>query len=256
MFTPGLVSVTFRPLARWEIASLMRECALTAVEWGGDVHVPADDPTAIADAVQVSRDNGITIVSYGSYYRAGATTDETTAEFQKQLSATVALGAPNIRIWAGTKGSQTATAAERKAFTDDIRHVCRLAAAKQKTVSLECHNGTLTDDCDSALRLVEEVAADNLRLYWQPNQFRDDAYNLDTVRRLLPYTSNVHVFSWTSHDGRTTEMYPLDRFASLWRKYIDVLRSDNVDRNLLIEFVCDNTTDQLRRDAETLLGWL
>ena len=134
--------------------------------------------------------------------------------------------------------------------------MCRLAAAKQKTVSLECHNGTLTDDCDSALRLVEEVAADNLRLYWQPNQFRDDAYNLDTVRRLLPYTSNVHVFSWTSHDGGTTEMYPLDRFASLWRKYIDVLRSDNIDRNLLIEFVCDNTTDQLRRDAETLLGWL
>lgn len=251
MFTPGLVSVTFRPLNRREIAGLMQECSLTAIEWGGDVHVPADDPAAIADAAAVSAENGISIVSYGSYYRANATTEETTAAFLAQLSATVSLGAPNIRIWAGTKGSAAASHTERKAFTDDIRHVCRLAARENRTVSLEFHNGTLTDDCDSALTLVEEVAEDNLRLYWQPNQFRDVAYNLSTVRRVLPFVSNVHVFAWNGRDK-----YPLCRHETIWRQYLDILRSDGKDRNLLLEFVCDDTPAQLRRDAETLLSWL
>ena len=112
MFTPGLVSVTFRPLGRLEITEWMQKCGLTAVEWGGDVHVPAKDPSAIADAVTVSREHGIEIVSYGSYYRAGVTTEETTAAFSDELAATVALGAPNIRIWAGTKGRRHQRGAE------------------------------------------------------------------------------------------------------------------------------------------------
>lgn len=251
MFTPGLVSVTFRSLGRREITEWMRKCGLIAVEWGGDVHVPANDPAAIADAVTVSRENGIEIVSYGSYYRAGVTTEETTAAFSDELAATVALDAPNIRIWAGNKGSAVVTKEERKAFTDDIRHVCRIAARENKTVSLEFHNGTLTDACDSALCLVEEVAAENLRLYWQPNQFRDDVYNLTTLRRVLPFVSNVHVFAW-----KESEKFPLADHEKIWRQYLDILRADDRDRNLLLEFVCDDTTDQLLRDAETLRSWL
>lgn len=251
MFTPGLVSVTFRPLGRQEITEWMHKCGLIAIEWGGDVHVPANDPVAIADAATVSRANGIDIVSYGSYYHADKTTEETTAVFSDELAAAVALGAPNIRIWAGSKGSAVVTKEERKACTDDIRHVCQIAAQANKTVSLEFHNGTLTDACDSALCLVEEVDAENLRLYWQPNQFRDDAYNLSTLRRVLPFVSNVHVFAW-----KGSEKFPLINHEAIWRQYLDILRSDNRDRNLLLEFVCDNTTDQLRRDAETLHSWL
>ena len=251
MFKPGLVSVTFRSFGRWEITEWMRKCGLIAVEWGVDVYVPANDPAAIAYAVMVSRENGIEIVSYGSYYRAGVTTEETTAAFSDELAATVALDAPNIRIWAGNKGSAVVTKEERKAFTDDIRHVCRIAARENKTVSLEFHNGTLTDACDSALCLVEEVAAENLRLYWQPNQFRDDAYNLTTLRRVLPFVSNVHVFAW-----KGSEKFPLANHEKIWRQYLDILRADDRDRNLLLEFVCDDTTDQLLRDAETLRSWL
>ena len=251
MFTPGLVSVTFRSLGRREITEWMRKCGLIAVEWGGDVHVPANDPAAIADAVTVSRENGIEIVSYGSYYRAGVTTEETTAAFLDELAATVALDAPNIRIWAGNKGSAVVTKEERKAFTDDIRHICRIAARENKTVSLEFHNGTLTDACDSALCLVDEVATENLRLYWQPNQFRDDAYNLSTLRRVLPFVSNVHVFAW-----KGSEKFSLADHEKIWRQYLDILRADDRDRNLLLEFVCDDTTDQLLHDAETLRSWL
>lgn len=251
MLTPGLVSVTFRPLSRSAVATLMKDCGLAAIEWGGDVHVPASDPEAIRDALRVSAEKKISIVSYGSYYCADVSTEESTATFAAQLACTVALGAPNIRIWAGGKGSAEASADERKAFTEDVRHVCTMAAAQNRTVSLECHGNSLTDTCDSALRLFHDVAADNLRLYWQPNQYRDDAYNLSSVQRMLPYISNVHVFSWSGK-----ERYPLERHENLWRKYIEILQEDNVNRNLLLEFVCDDTPAQLHRDAETLLRWL
>ena len=36
----GLVSITFRRLNPLEIVSLVAENGLTAIEWGGDIHVP------------------------------------------------------------------------------------------------------------------------------------------------------------------------------------------------------------------------
>ena len=109
----------------------------------------------------------------------------------------------------------------------------------------------MTDDCDSSLRLLEEVARDNLRLYWQPNQFRDNAYNLETLRRELPYISNVHVFSWEGKDH-----YPLERHETLWRQYIDMLASSGKDHNLLLEFMHNDQPEQLKTDSAVLRGWL
>jgi len=39
----GIVSVTFRNLSPERIISLVSEGGLSAVEWGGDVHVPLAD---------------------------------------------------------------------------------------------------------------------------------------------------------------------------------------------------------------------
>ncbi|MGW2900916.1 hypothetical protein ACWDAO_41745, partial [Streptomyces sp. NPDC001212] len=68
---PGLVSVTFRTLSAEAVISLAAEAGLGAVEWGGDVHVPAG---AFATAERVrerSADAGLEIAAYGSYHRAG-----------------------------------------------------------------------------------------------------------------------------------------------------------------------------------------
>jgi len=133
----------------------------------------------------------------------------------------------------------------------ELQDACDAAKDSGLTVSLECHNWTLTDDCDSSLRLLEEVARDNLRLYWQPNQFRDNAYNLETLKRELPYISNVHVFSWEGKDH-----YPLERHETLWRQYIDVLASSGKDHNLLLEFMHNDQPEQLKIDSAVLHGWL
>jgi len=246
MFKTGIVSVTFRNLAPQVIADLTAQAKLDSVEWGGDVHVP---PTDIANAAAVgalTKAAGLQIASYGSYFRAGYSEE---ASFAAEVEAARALGAPNIRIWAGKKGSADET--DRAAVAASIRNCAEICAQNGMTLSLERHRGTLTDIPDSALRLVDEAAHDNLRLYWQPDQAEDTAYNVAALRALLPYVSNVHVFSWAGK-----EKYPLADGEAAWRQYIDILAASGRDHAMLMEFVCDGTEAQFLRDAETLRGWL
>jgi len=246
MLTSGLVSVTFRPFSREKVIGVMKKAALPLIEWGGDGHAPSADGEAVKHAAALCRNSGIRTVSYGSYYRCDG--DEVLRENDVKCAA--ALSAPNIRVWAGKKGSGDASAADRAEVCANIRKTCAAAAAYGMMVSTEFHGGTLTDEYTSAVRLFEEAASDNFRLYWQPNQFRDEAYNLAALRAVLPYLSNVHVFTWSGHSR-----YPLRDGESLWRKYIDIIAADGKDHAMLLEFVCDDTEEQLYRDAETLHSW-
>src|SRR6187549_164575 len=97
-FTCGLVSVTFRQLPPREIVDLARRAELGGIEWGGDVHVPAGDAGRAREVRAMTEDAGLSIVAYGSYYRAG---EEDEAAFAPVLDSACALGAPAIRIWAG-----------------------------------------------------------------------------------------------------------------------------------------------------------
>ena len=110
MLTAGLVSVTFRKLTKAEIGVLMEECGLTAIEWGGDVHVPSGSPQDIADACSISAAHGIRTVAYGSYYKPWVGSEQTRAAIRQDIGCTRALGAKTIRIWAGQKSSADITA--------------------------------------------------------------------------------------------------------------------------------------------------
>ena len=129
--------------------------------------------------------------------------------------------------------------------------LCTEARRYGLTICPELHIDTLTDNYESALRLLDEVGEENFRLYWQPNQFRDDGYNLNALKTLIPFVTNIHVFHWIG-----SNMYPLIDGEYIWKKYIEIISSDCNDHNLLLEFVCDGSTDQFRRDADTLKHWI
>ena len=69
MLNPGLVTVTFRRFTREEICQTARKAGLSRLEWGGDIHVPPEDPSAARDAVSLTRAYGLAADTYGSYYR-------------------------------------------------------------------------------------------------------------------------------------------------------------------------------------------
>lgn len=121
-----------------------------------------------------------------------------------------------------------------------------LAAARGMTLSLECHPGTLTDDWHAALEFIQAVNMPALRMYWQPNQWRDEAYNLESVKRLSHLITNVHVFHWIKK-----EKFPLEAGVSLWRRYLAALRLTE-DHALLLEFMHDGDPQSLTLAARAL----
>lgn len=250
MLIPGLVSVTFRQKTRAEIAQLMQKASLSAIEWGGDVHIPAVEygteelERALTEAAYLCSSGKIYTASFGSYYRCDKY-DETNS------AITLSLDAPNIRVWAGNKNSEDATEEDRRKVVGLIRELCDRLAPHGVTVSTEFHGGTLTNEYHSALKLIEEVERENFRTYWQPDQFKDEEYNVAALKALLPYLSSVHVFTWDSH-----ARHPLADGEKKWRNYIDIIESFGGDHHMLMEFVKNDSEEQFLRDAEVLNGWL
>ena len=241
----GLVSISFRKHSPEQILAAVKSAELDAVEWGGDVHAPHGDLTEAKKIKELSDAYGIKIAEYGSYYAIGKSEPEL---FDKVLASAKALGASVIRVWAGQgKPSDTYSREEYEAAVADAKRICDMA--KNITVALECHPNTLTDEYHTAKQFLSDVAKENLKMFWQPNQHRPLEYNLDAIRALLPYIVSVHVFSW-----RRKEKFPLDVLESDWKQYINLLSSKNI--NYMLEFMHDDNIETLRETAKTLNSWL
>jgi 3-dehydroshikimate dehydratase len=233
---PGLVSVTFRQLSPAEIVALVVGAGLEAIEWGGDVHVPLGDFRTAREVGTRCADNGIAIEAYGSYYRADG-------DFGPVLATALALGAPRIRVWAGSKGS--AEEPDRAAVVEDLRAAATLAGGEGLELAVEYHANTLTDTLDSALELFSDVPA--LKPYWQPPVGSTTGDALAAIPALAPVAA--HVFGWADDGTRL----PLAAREDLWRPALAALPAAC---HVLLEFVRDDSPEAFRQDAATLRAWL
>jgi sugar phosphate isomerase/epimerase len=252
MIIPGLVSIAFRKLAPTEIVSLVSQADLQTIEWGGDIHVPHGNVRQARDVRRLTEDAGLTVAAYGSYYRLGSGESEGLA-FQSVLDTAVALGAPLIRVWAGTKVSADVDTADWRTVVDESRRIAELAAAAGVVVAYEYHAGTFTDTLASTLQLLHEVNHPNMRSLWQPSQRNIADEEVHALQQLLPFVINIHVFQWLA--GRE-ERQPLSDGTASWRRYLDVLRRSGRNHHALIEFVCGDKPEAFLMDARTLRHWL
>ncbi len=248
----GLVSVSFRSLPAEQVVALAINAKLDAIEWGGDVHVPVGDLEAARSVSRISKEAGIRIYAYGSYYRAGGI-DAKSPPFEDVLETAVELGAPSIRVWAGGTGSAHASDGDVSRIAEDLARICDLAAARSIAVALEFHDGTLTDNARSARALLQRVHRPNLYTYWQPRHGQSVDENLDDISLLMPYLRDVHVFHWwPDHHTR----HPLADGADRWRSYLSELSRTGRRHTLALEFVRDDQPQQLMEDARTLRALL
>mgnify|MGYP004664531757 CR=1 FL=1 len=241
MYNLGLVSVSFRQLGVDEIIAAVKNAGLTCIEWGSDVHAPCKDAERLRYISRRCAEENIEICSYGSYFTIGETPR---SELWRYIDAAKLLGTDIIRVWAGAKGSAEYSSGELAAFCDECRALASVAAENGVTLCMECHNNTVTDTLDGALRLMKAVDSPNFRMYWQPNQFRTVGENLRYAREIAPYTTHVHVFNW---DG--PNMYPLEGAVGIWRDYLSQLGGS---RHLLLEFMPDNRPEALPAEADAL----
>lgn len=241
----GLVSVTFRKLNYKEIVELCNKAGIHCIEWGGDIHVPTGDYEKAAEVGAYSRAHGIHTFSYGSYYFLCKSAKEG-MRFSTVLNTAQALGCSTIRIWAGNQGSSSSSDTYFHEAVSELKEICSTAQKHQIKIALEYHPNTLTDNKESALRLVKSVDSPNLFLYWQPNPDISLDERIRELNLLKPYICNVHVFSWEIGGIR----YPLSHGTKEWHKYLKI--TDTPEIPYMLEFVKDDSEEQFLDDAETL----
>src|SRR5687768_15640946 len=204
MVLTGVASVTFRSRTVPDVAALTAAAGLEVLEWAGDAHVPAGDPAAAARAREVTARHGLRAGTYGTYHKAGV---DDPAAVDVLVRTAAELGAPRLRVWAGTAGSAETPAPQRAAVVHALRACVDRAGEAGLGVVVEHHVSSLTDTLPSALALRGEVPG--LVAHWQPRELPDAAACLAEVRALTPAV--VHAFSWGA-DG-FTERLPLDARA-------------------------------------------
>lgn len=252
MIRSGLVSISFRSWSVEKIIALSVEAGLSAIEWGGDVHVPHGDTETARRVGRLTREVGLDVAAYGSYYKLGAS-EADGLDFQRVLDTALALGAPTVRVWAGTRSTHDADEDDWIRVVEDARRSADLAKAAGARVCFEYHNRTLTDNHQDALRLYDRIGHDHVDLLWQSPYDKDFLTGLASLKAMLPRISNVHVYWWTrgTRPGEVIR-HALTEAQPQWRAFVDVLRSVDRDRYALLEYVRNDSAVQLQQDAMTL----
>lgn len=236
----GLVSVTFRRLEAEKIIEIAAENILHGIEWGGDVHVPPDDFKNTERVFELTRQAGLEVAAYGSYFRLGSD-----HKFENVLQTAEILQTKILRVWAGERGSVSSDDDYRNKIIDESKRICDLAAKKEIFVVYEFHSNTLNDRAESCLELLNCVTHPNVKTYWQPLRGENGAENLRQIEMILPFIAGIHVFHWVGN-----RRLPLNYGSPCWKQYFEKLKK--VNGFALLEFVKADDADNLKKDAETL----
>lgn len=248
MISSGLVSISFRNLNVEQIISLVSQAGLKGIEWGGDVHVPHGDIECARTVGQATRQAGLSVAAYGSYYRAGVSEGKGLA-FADVLASAEALETSIIRVWAGNVEPQDARADDWQAVVDDSKRIAAMAADKDITIVYEFHDGTLNKTNKSCRELLEKVDCPNVQTYWQPRHGLGGQRNCAELQTLMDRLYGVHVFHWwPDHTAR----HLLADGKDDWQEYFKIIRTCPRDIFALLEFAKDDSAENCQADARVL----
>ncbi|MBP3242038.1 hypothetical protein BXO88_14375 [Oribacterium sp. C9] len=251
MILPGIVSATFKNESPDFVLEQTGKAGLRGIEWSENWHVPLGDKNFSENLRSRTIERGIEIAAYGSYFRL-ATEKDPERRFQMSIDNAVALKAPVIRIWGGTKATKDLSQEEWTSLKDESSRISSQAKKYGIKVALEWHKNTVTDTNETALRFLNEVESDNLYCLWQPTMelsMEQRTAGLDLVesqRKLL----NIHVYHWDERGRR-----PFSEGISEWKTYFSHVDT-SLTRYGLLEFVMGDTKEQFFDDAKEYLNLL
>ena len=200
------------------------------------------------ETAHATREAGLTVLSYGSYFRLGLQRAE---ELEMYLKTAKTLGAPIMRIWCGTRSSAMYGKEEAALLLAQAKQAAALAEKYGIVLGLECHDSTITDGYAFARSFLESVDSPFFKTYWQPNRFRDFSYNLEALKALAPYIVTVHTQRWEG-DVRLS----LHGYMDEWRTYCGVLKQAGAAHRFILEFLPEERAECLRSEAEALRALL
>jgi 3-dehydroshikimate dehydratase len=254
MIKTGLCSLTLGTLSVEEVVDIVKQAGLDGIEWWGKDHVPHGDIKTAKLARKLTSEAGLKVSSYGSYYRAGVSEEEGLS-FQNVLDTALALGAPTIRIWAGDKNYEDATPEFIKQVIDDTIRIADMAADKDISITFEYHGGTLTDRNDTAIKFASQILHPNVFFSWQSPHGYPVEYCLEGLEDILERLSTIHVYHWTvdkTAGSIKNVRHPLAHGSDRWKKYVNLIKTSKRDHYMLLEFVKNDSPEQVIADAKIL----
>jgi sugar phosphate isomerase/epimerase len=257
---PGLCSITLRGLDADAVLAAAVVAGVEGIEWGADVHVPVGDESAAARVALRCGDDGVEVVSYGTYLGASAETDQDLdALIRATLDTACALGAPMVRVWTELGVLPDAPAEDRARVVDRTCRILEAATARGLVVAIEFHPFTHTHTAVGALALLAAVDDRALRTHWQPDPALSDTDALAELDAIADHLAHLHLFCWGP--GGIDERRPLSAGAGLWPAALRRARTAPLPpgvtrRFALCEHVADDSADQLTADVATLRRWI
>ena len=95
---------------------------------------------------------------------------------------------------------------------------------------------------------MNQIQHSNVFLYWQPPNHVTYEERLQSIEEVKPFISNVHLFHWYSFNERMA----LSEGKNEWQVYLEKIQEDNKPRNVLMEFIREDSTEQFFEDAKVL----
>jgi 3-dehydroshikimate dehydratase len=126
-----------------------------------------------------------------------------------------------------------------------------MAGRHSVCVALEYHANTLTDTHASVRQILSDLDHPAIRFMWQPALGRSQREHRDELRQVLPRLANLHVFEWTSENGKRV-VHPLRSGVEHWRVWLKSAHLARPEAWALIEFVLNDHPSQFLEDAVAL----
>lgn len=239
----GMTSLTFRNEDIETVFDYAKKAGIEGIEWGvSDKHIVIGDEKRIGLVKELSARYKIDIFSLGSYCRM---TDF--EECVQTLETAKMLGAPIIRVWAGSKSSCDCDEEYYSVIVENTKKMAQLAYKLSIKLCFEYHPYTLTDDPDEATKLVQKINEKNVGLYWQPQGYLSYEENLEAFKKVKLYVlKNIHLNNYSKEKGYC---YLSDIYENLKGYFA---KEKDSEYNFLVEFVKDASLDSLISDVNTV----
>lgn len=240
----GLVSISFRDNTPEEIIEAAANAGLDCIEWGSDVHLKADDIPRARQIKSQTLAAGLAMPSYGTYFGIEKPDWDGLEQCLKMADQ---MEIPMLRIWPPDQKKPDYHSARYKEYVVSCRRVADRAKQYHKLICFECHQGILTDNYQTTLKFIEDIDRENIKMYWQPNQFKSFAYNLEAARELRHLVTNIHVFHWKNMDR-----FPLAQGESEWKAFAQLFRQSGRENVYMLEFMYNDSIAALKSETEAM----
>ncbi len=233
---------------------------LGAIEINGRHLPPNTPPDQARELLQ-----GLAVVNIGAYTGGFTSGDHQSilAELAKYVDLAQAIGAPAIRVYPGGPSLGDIDPNLYKRAVIGLKEAAHIANPLK--LYFELHHGDLADSADNAMRLIDDIGADNLGVILDPaNLFIGNADYLDkAVKTLGTRLSLVHMKDLKKLPSSAPKAFLIEGTYYSHQllgdgdlkleKLISVLKENEYTGYLSLEYHGDDATPQIvRREAEWL----